>query len=337
MIWMALFAVTPVFAEQALLRPVAGDQFQIHQDIVCSGTYSLSGFPSGRFHQEVGIDFAATVHDSPEPPGSWRANYRFDRFRILSRIEGATETYVEIEPGRLVIDGTTVYDRNLRPDESVPILCHLLLEDLSATFSARGEVLRFEERKSMRNNFPFLELTQALRETWIELPERPLAPGLQWREDRPARILSDRIVVPASQTYSVQAVPEGDDQPAVLAFERAIDSRRPRRFPIPIGSSTPLSLRYNAIGPDLLAPPQELLILSLSISSKGNLEYRRDWKYMSHKETRDWIGVTMEVPRPDGTEVLTKKLLFDRVIRTTVERRTGSELSEEARGILFGE
>ncbi len=334
---MALFAIRPAFAEEPSLRPMAGDQFQIHQDIVCSGTYSLSGFPSGRFHQEVGTDFAATVHDCTEPPGSWRANYRFDRFRIHSRIEGVTETAVEIEPGKLVIDGTTVYDRNLRPDESVPILCHLLLEDLSATFSAGGEVLRFEERKAMRNAFPFLELTQALRETWIRLPDRPLTVGVEWLEDRPARVLSDRIVVPASQTYTVKAAPLSPEEPVILEFHRAIDSRRPRRFPIPLGFGTPMNLRYNAIGPDLLAPPAELLILSLSISSKGNLEYRRDWQYLSRKETHDWIGITMEVPRPDGTEVLTKKLLFDRVIRTTVKRLPRSTISPEAGLILFGE
>jgi hypothetical protein len=330
---LGVHSLPPSWAETP--HPLPGEEFQIHQETVVDGTYTL-GHMKGRMHQVFEAEFSALILPNATPADSWRVDYRYDHLRFESRINDSSGTSVELWPDRMVIGSETIHDRELHPDTPTPILCEILLAPLSAVFGPGSAGLRFEERKSLEASFPFLDLVQPVRETWMRYPPEPLKVGMNWSEDRTIRVFGDRVILPASQTYTLESLPPAPDQPLVLSIKSALQSSKVRRYPIPIGFGALPLLRFDALGPDLNAPPPDIRIKTFAISSKGEVEYRLDWHFLSRKETHDWISIVMEVPRPDGLEMDPKELRLDRVTKTTVIHRPPPPISEEARSIWIG-
>lgn len=315
--------------------PEPGTRFLVHQEIVSDGTFEL-GANKSRFHQDYTVDFAVLALANATPANTWRADYRLDSIRVSNSIDGASPSVFEAWPDKLVLDGTAVYDRKVDGDMPTPILCQLLLENFGATIADTGEVLRFDERKMTRGSFPFLDLSQSIRDTWMRRPPTPVQVGLSWIEDRSIRILSDRIVLPASQTFVAESIPTEATGPVILNLRQTFESSRPRRFPIPVGFGVPPNLKFDAIGPDIETPPPDMRIESVAFSVKGKVAYNFFWGFLESKETEEWIAVSMKVPQPDGLQLDLKNIMMDRRTKMTVRRLPTPSLDEDARGILLG-
>jgi hypothetical protein len=155
-------------------------------------------------------------------------------------------------------------------------------------------------------------------------------------EDRPIRVLSDRIVLPASQTYVLKALPSSHGQPALMEFGRLLQSTQTRKYPIQVGKSGAPNLQFDALGPDIYSPPPDLRIESFAIESSGQVEYSMEWCFISKKESRDKIHLALKIPQPDGLQTYPKSLSLNRITRTTVTRTPLPPISAEAKEILLG-
>jgi len=316
--------------------PIPGDQFVVHYEQVSSGTFTLEGTPPGKFRTSMTSDFTALVVRNVTQTHGWEASYRYDYLRIESQVDEASPTLLEIWPSRMSVDGTITYDTRLHPDVPPPMLVQVLLGDFRVRVGNQGDLLRIDESEKYHDYYPFLDLTQPFRDTWMHRPPEPLQIGMKWAEDRPFHLWANRLTIPASQTYEVKALPPVRNSPVSLSLFRTLQINLPRRIPIPVGSQALPVLRFDALGSDIQAPPPDLTISFLSLTTQGIVGYRLDRGFLESKQTRDRIDVQMAVPLPDGQEMLDKRMRVDRTTNITVTYYPAGKFSEEARLILFG-
>jgi hypothetical protein len=333
---LCLISTHAVLAQVIHAVPIPGDQFVVHFEQVSSGTYTFEAIPQGKFRTALSADFTALVIRSITQTNGWQASYRYDHLRIENQVEGASPALLEIWPTRMSINGVISYDTRNHPDAPPPLLVQILNGDFRAMFANQGDLLRIDECEKYHEIFPFMDFSQPFHETWMHRPPEPLQVGMKWIEDRPFRLWASRLTIPASQTYEVTALPQATNRPVSISFSRSLQVMRPRRIPIPVGNQIPPMLRFDALGPDIDALPPDLTIASLSLNSKGTVEYRLDRGFLASKQIQDQIDIQMEVPLPDGQETRKKGLRMDRATNLSVTLIPAGKFSEEARHILFG-
>ncbi len=333
---LSLLPALAVDAQVVHAVPIPGDQFVIHYEQVSSGTYTIEGASDGRFHTTLTGDFTALVVRSVTQTHGWEASYRYDYLRIESQVDEATPTLLEVWPARMSIDRKDVYNARLHPDTPPPLLVQVLIGGFRARVGNQGDLIRIEECEKYHELLPFLDLTQPFHDTWMHRPPEPLSVGKKWLEDRPFRLWPGRLTIPASQTYEVKTMPTGPNRTVSLSLSRTLQTTHPWRIPIPLGGQVLPVLRFDALGPDINAPPPDLKITSLTANTNGTMEYRLDRGFLTSKRTREGIRIQMEVPPVDGTMMTRKRLWMDRATSITVTYHPAEKFSEEARLILFG-
>ena len=340
-IWVgSLFLVSLAFllpSQAADSVPSPGDEFEFQFALIVAGSYGWGDGRTGVREQKVAAAFGAVVVEGGSSETTWTAKYRYDRLSIENRIDGGDWVRLEVTPNRVIIDGTSAYDGEMNPDARSTILNLLLQEEFGATFDKGGRVLKFREHKVMRRDYPFIDLAQPIRHSWIGQPPKSMGEGDSWLEKRTFRILSNLVTLPATQTYTIRKFPPAASEAIILETSQTVACTNILHVPVSVGDYVPLQLRYDPIGHDPTAPPPPIEIRALNVATTGRVDYRRDWSFIEWRETSDHIRLVMGVPQVGGTDLKEKRLDYVRKMTTRVKKLARPELSNDARFILLGE
>ena len=292
-----LFGIFDAAGAVGVPRP--GERFNLEERMVTEGTISATGEAPLAFTQLVEWDLTASVLE-PEPPSqSTPIDFVYRRVSIEVRL--ATDSAkLELFPNRMVLDGTPLYDAEAESDEAPPVLSHLLNESFRIEVGEKGEIVEFVERRRPRRKDAFLDLAEPIRSLWVEIPSGELIPEQTWSRFEPLRMLGDLLLFPATATYTVRSVPNDTDPLLVLTRRLSAASEGAVSLPARIGYAVPGSLRTDALGPDLFAPPPSARFENLVVDATETLRVRADWRFLQSKQGTAKLALTGSLPQVDG-------------------------------------
>ena len=329
----AVCAESPPTDRPAL--PSHGDRFEIHQEVLTEGTFTIREGTPQPIQQKVSLDFAALAIRNASTGEFLSLEYTFDSLVVETGI-GSSRSTLAVTPSRAVLDGTALFDRSADSDTPASILTHLLNETFRLVVDEERNLRHV--RRSLENRFAFslYDLSVPVRETWVNLPPSSAEVGFTWQEMRPLEMLSGGVSIPATRTHELVSIPATAGEPVRIHTVVRAALTDPIGIPSRLGTHLPENLRVDALGPDLQKPPPPTRILSFVAEGTHEAQYRQDWGFLSGKTATSRVIATMEVPESDGQIRYRKELSFQRVSRIEVRKVPLPEMDEDARFILLG-
>jgi hypothetical protein len=315
--------------------PSHGDRFEIHQEVLTEGTFTIRDGSPQPFSQKVLLDFAALAIRSASTVGLLNLEYTFDRLLLETEI-GSSSSTIEVTPNRAVLDGTALFDRSADSDTPASILTYLLNETFRLVVGEERKLQRVGKARKDRHPFSLYDLGAPVRETWVTLPPRSVGAGFTWQETRPLRMLSGAASIPATRTHGLVSIPKTAGEPMRIQTAVTAALTDPVGVPSRLGVHVPYNLRIDALGSDLLKPPPTTRIVSFAAEATQETQYRPDWGFLAGRSATARVGATLEVPESDGQIRYRKEMFFRRETRVEVDKVPLPEMNEDARFILLG-
>ncbi len=315
--------------------PRVGDRFLFHQETITTGTASFQDEPLEPLSQDFEVWGQALVS---EIDGGHEVTLRFtfDRFVLRVSIGDQGSCELEVLPGKVILDGTAVYDRERNPDLPVGLLDLLINEEIGVKLDPQSSDTQIRQFRRNRSQRSYLDLLSVVRGSLIPAPPLGIEVEQSWVVVRPMEWLGGNIVLPATETYRYNQQPSETNPVRILQRTVEAHQRKPIGTPIRMGLLATENLRFDALGPNLTAPPPEMKILDFDYDAKEILEFDTVWGFTRKVGSISEIRMTAEVPPPDGIEMKKKELVLHRRTLLTVEKATDSEMTGEERELLLG-
>ena len=172
-----------------------------------------------------------------------------------------------------------------------------------------------------------------VRSTLIPPPPEGVEVGDAWVVVRPMESLGGDFLLPATNTFRYNEA-SGPDHPVRVLQEQVVSHlERPRQIPIRMGILTTENLRFDALGPNLIAPPPNMILTQFDYESKGVLQFNTDWGFAQQVGTIAEIHLKSKVPPPDGIELRKKSLRLRRKTLITIEKAPEIPLTQEEKAL----
>lgn len=316
--------------------PAVGDRFEIHFEMIASGTALFEGAPAEPIEQRMEVFASALVRKS-DPDRGVELRYSFDRAIFESAAAGGSSSRLEILPGRVLIDGATVYDRERDPDVPVGLLDLLINEEMVVRLSPAFEIEEIREFRRNRSRRSFLDLKAVVLESLAPHPPAGVEVGQSWALLRPMEALGGDLTLPATETFRYNE-PAAPDRP-IRTLQKTIEARleKPISLPIRLGMLAVGNLSYDALGPNLIAPPPPMKVVDFRLDSRGVIEFDVGWGFTRTSGSMANLHLECEIPPPDGTAMRKKTLQFARQTLVNIQKSPDLMLTEEERALLFGD
>ncbi|MCA9435720.1 MAG: hypothetical protein KC978_08045 [Candidatus Omnitrophica bacterium] len=315
--------------------PEVGANFKLHQECVTTGTGTIGESDPFDLRQSLNIYGDALILESTPGVGS-EVRFSFDRMTLEVDIPGEGSSLLEILPGKVIIDGTAVYDRERDPDIPVGLLDLVINEDIEVVLNDHLDQTEIRQFRKNRTERSFFNLLSVVRETLVPIPPDQVNPGEVWVVRRPLSALGGDFVLPATETFQFNE--EATPQNPLRTLQKTVVAslEEPKTVAIRMGMTATPNLVFDALGPNITAPPPPMKIARFDYDSKGVLEFNTDWGFPQRVGSISNIVMESEVPPPDGIEMKRKMLVLVRQTLTTLERVEPIPLSEDQEELFLG-